>query len=153
MQHLCTKSRADVIQLLLEVSSLCACNCSIPLWFSLETFVFQVFFYFVFWSYQRTSCIHYSQTIAGIHILMRKIQSLRLVKILNSVLKFYTITCTIKKLLSNADLWIMCVHVCYPKRIWKKKNIEKGWKMQMFSSHSIMCEPLERSSVADYPNQ
>lgn len=148
MQHLCTKSRTDIIQPLLEVSSLCACNCSIPLWFSLKTFVFQVFFYFVFWSYQRTSCIHYSQTIAGIHILMKKIQSLRLVKILNSVLKFCIITCTIKKLLSNADLWIMCVHVCYPKRIWKER-----WKGMKISSHSIMCEPLERSSVADYPNQ
>lgn len=50
------------------------------------------------------------------------------------------------------QIYELCVCMCVTLKE-SEKNVEKGWKMQMFSSHSIMCEPLERSSVADYPNQ
>lgn len=80
--------------------------------FHWRPFVLQVFQYFVFWSCQSTSYIHYVQTIAGIHIRMTELLRLRLFKsALFKSCNFYKWHASSGKCLSASDLWIL-INVC-----------------------------------------
>lgn len=137
MQWLCREQGADLMQPLLEVPSLCVCNCSIPLWFSLKTFVLQVFQYFVFWSRQSPSYIHYFQTIEGIW--MNIILRLRLFKMIFSLLEIY------KLLESSRSVWVLQIYEFLSPYMHVPLPRNKNFQWATIPFLTSLCELLERS--------